>query len=281
MSYPVYGRVAVPEPPSALLSLHLHDGATPLKEVDHETPVAVLDQSDLTAQGIHTSRFIPGCKTDASALGSCTANTYIEETAAKLPEAEWLELCKRLIDSSYAEHPTGYTSTAGAGRAAIAFYEVCTHQTGNPAEEWPPTDCGSSGVYVAQESERLKATVSQKIASGADNIVSLMQDGGLMTGMPFFYSFEEPDAQGFVDGDGSPAALEAAIQSGVAGGHEIYAAAIEKLVLLPTGHVEPRQTVLRYRNHWTPGWGDHGCFRIHLSTLVALGGNCDHRQLVV
>lgn len=283
MGHPVYGRYQAPEAPSALLDLHFHDGSTPLKEVDHETPIAVLDQSDLIAQGIHCTHFIPRCKADPEALGSCTAETFIEAVARKLPEAKFLIFCRSLINHPASEAPEGYTGTQnahGLQRAAIAFYHRCTDRTGDPAQEWPPTDCGSSGPYIVSEAKHLGVISGQKIASGADNIVSLLQSDGILMGSPFFYSWEEPDAQGFIDGRGRASDLEAAIASGLAGGHETYIAAIEKLTVLPTGHVDPFNTILRHRNHWTSSWGDHGCFRSHLSTWVFLGGNCDLRQLV-
>ncbi len=279
---PMYGRLHSPEPPSALLSLHLHDGVSPLKEVDHETPLGVLDQSDLIAQGIHTSRFVPGCKQDAEALGSCTANTLIEAAAQALPEAKFIALCDRLVklkvSSNYGEGPTGYQDTAGAERGAIGFYAACTHQTGNPATEWPPTDCGSSGPAVYSEAQRLGVVVSEKIAAAGESLVSLMQGGPVLVGSPFFYSWEEPDAQAFVDGNGTSESLETAIRSGVAGGHEWLLTAIEKLTLTGTGKVEPFGTLLRFRNHWTKSWGEAGCGRIHLSTLIMLSGQCDFRQ---
>lgn len=280
MSYPVYGRVQVAEPPGNLAFLHLRDPAVTLKEVDHETPIAVLDQSDLIAQGIHCSRFIPGCKQDPDALGSCTANAAMAATAKALPEAEWLRLCETVIHSSYAEHPTGYGQPVKIERAAIGFYHRCTDQIGNPGEEWPPTDCGSSGPYIVSELKRLGAITGQKIASGADNIASLLQTGGIMQGTPFFFAWEEPAPDGFIDGKGRAADLEAAIASGLAGGHETYIAAIEKLTVLPTGRVDPFNTTLRVRNSWTKGWGDNGCFRVHLSTLSMLAGQCDFRQIV-
>lgn len=269
MSRPVYGRYQAAEPPSALGSLHLHSGA-PLKEVDHEPKVGVLDQSDLLAQGIHTSQFIAGCKEDADALGSCTAEAFVAQASNGLPEAHFLR-------SSGAAN---YNDVVAAQRWAIEFYHWCTDQTGDPSTEWPPTDCGSSGPYVYSEALRRRLCSSQKIAHGAENIVSLLQSGNVIQGTPFFYPWEEPDIQGFVDGDGSPQALERAIEGGVAGGHETCISAVEKLIVLPTGHVDPRNTILRVRNSWSPSWGDHGSFRIHLSTLVMLGGQCDFRQLV-
>ena len=278
MSHPCYGRYQVAEPPSTLLDLHLHDG-TALKVADHETPLEVLDQSDLLAQGIHCSRFIPGCREDPDALGSCTANATMAGLAAGLPKVEFLAVCKQLIHSSYAASPTGYADVVGVERAAIAFYHVCTDQTGNPAEEWPPTDCGSSGPYIVNELKRLGVIRGQKIASAGESLLSLMQMGGCLMGSPWFYKWEEPDQHGFIDGDGSASAIEASIESGVAGGHETRLAAIEKITLLPTGHVDPAKTVIRGRNSWTKGWGDNGCYRLHLSTLIAIGGQCDFRQL--
>lgn len=279
MSHPMYGRVHAPEPPSALLSLHLHDGST-LREVDHETPLAVLDQSDLPAQGIHTSHFIRGCKSDAQALGSCVPNTGVEAAATVMSEQEFVAFCRNLISESYVDSCRGFSDAKGAERAAIALYQKTTAQTGNTAEEWPPTDCGSSGVYLFNEMYRLGAISGQQIAHAGEDLISLMQDGLVLTGSPWFYAWEEPDAQGFIDGDGTPEALSTAIKSGVAGGHETSLVAIETLVLTGTGKVDPSRTILRSRNHWTPGWGDHGCFRTHLSTWVMLGGQCDFRRFV-
>jgi hypothetical protein len=279
MSYPVYGRYQVAEPPANLAALHFRDASVTLKTVDHETPIGVLDQSDLIAQGIHASRFIPGCKHDPEALGSCTAETWLEAIARKLPQALLLEMCKGLINHAASASPTGYEDVHGLQRAAIAFYYKCTHQTGEAGQEWPPTDCGSSGPYIVDESISLGVSKGQKIAHGADNIVSLLQTDGLLMGSPFFFSWEEPASDGFIDGKGRVADLEAAISSGLAGGHETYMSAIEKLTVLPTGHVDPFNTTLRHRNHWTKGWGDEGCFRSHLSTWTLLGNQVDLRQL--
>jgi hypothetical protein len=278
MSYPVYGRFQTAEPLSSLADLHQHDGVTKLTTADHETPLGVLDQSDLITQRIHTSRFIPGCKKDAEALGSCTANTAIEALAKKTGEAAFLALCKRLINHPASDPPKNYEDVIGAERAGIAFYHDCTDQTGTPSEEWPPTDCGSSGPYIVSELKRLGVISGQKIASAGESLLSLMQTDLVMMGSPWFYKWEEPDAQGFIDGNGSPSAIKESIASGVAGGHETSLTAVEKLVLLPTGHVDLAKTVIRGRNHWG-AWGDHGCYRVHLSTLMAIGGSCDFRAL--
>lgn len=275
---PLYGRYQTPERAGYLADLHVHDGTVYLKQVDHETPVAVLDQSDLLAQGIHCSRFIPGAG-DVDELGSCTAETALEALARILTIEHFLTVCEQLINHRASQGPIAYSSAAGIQRAAIAFYHQCTHQTGRTDEEWPPTDCGSSGPYIVEELLRLGVIGSQKIAHAGEDLISLMQSDGVLMGSPWFYSWEEPDQHGFIDGNGSATAFQEAVDSGLAGGHETYLAAVEKLVLLPTGHVDVAKTVIRGRNHWTRSWGDHGCYRVHLSTLVRAGGQCDFRQI--
>ncbi len=262
-----YGRFQVPEAPSALLRVHLHKD-TPLKTVDHEPKVDVLDQEDLFAQDIHVSQFIPGAK-DVDALGSCTANATTSALSNCLSETDFLALIKA----------SSYASTVAAEEWAIKFYHACTDQTGDPSTEWPPTDCGSSGPYVVQECQRMGLVAGDQIATGAQNLVSLMQINGVLAGIPFLAAWEDPNAAGFVDGDGSLATLESQIRQGVAGGHEIYLSAVEKLDLTETGVVLPHSTVIRFRNSWSASWGDHGSGRFHLSTLVALASHCDFRQL--
>ncbi|MGH9088254.1 MAG: hypothetical protein ACRDYZ_09105 [Acidimicrobiales bacterium] len=208
-------------------------------------------------------------------MHNCTANAT---TAAMsfLGQAiydEYAQALLRVPGATFDDAKTGE-------EAAIAFYHACTDQTGTTSTEWPPTDCGSSGPYIVEELLRMELISSQRIAHGSQDLLSLLQTGPVLMGSPFFSAWEEPSASGFVDGDGSAASLEAAIDSGVAGGHETLICAIEALTVSATGVVEPQATVLRVRNSWGASWGDHGDFRIHLSTLAALGSYCDFRQLV-
>ena len=265
---PAYGRYHVPESPSALLRLHLHTGAA-LKEVTHEPKVGVLDQEDLFAQGIYVSRLIKGAK-DVDALGSCTANATMSAVSNILPEDEFLTFATA----------SAYDDVVNVEEGAILFYSKCTQQTGTPQTEYPPTDCGSSGPYIVEELQHLGIVKTDTMAHGATNLVSLLQNDGVLMGSPWLNAWETP-VHGVIDGDGSPAALDAALRSGVAGGHETYLSAIEKLELTETGRVVPEETILRGRNSWSRSWGDNGSYYVHLSTLVAIAGYCDWRALVV
>jgi hypothetical protein len=262
----LFGRYAVAEPFRAE-AIHFHQGG-PLREVDHEPPVPVLDQEDLEAQGIDTSALIPGAQR-LDALGSCTAN------ASTVSIAERWKAAKGSL-------PPGISGDATNDEEwAIRFYHACTWQTGDPSQEWPPADCGSTGLYCCTEAERQKLATGYKTASGITNVASLLQAGTVIIGAPWFYKWMQPDSGGFVDGDGSLESLESAIESGVAGGHETCIAALEKLALTGTGAIDERNSHFRVRNSWSASFGDHGSYRIHLSTLAMLGSNADYKQFTV
>jgi hypothetical protein len=278
MSRPTqFGRFSAPEPTSALLRFHHHCGGE-LREVDHEPRIAVLDQEDLLAQGIRCSEFIPGAG-DPDALGSCTANTTIECLSNILTTDRFAEALSTL--GAQTTHADGvYENTVAAERAAIGFYHRCTDQTASSSTEWPPTDCGSSGPYLFQEARSLGLVASERIAHGAENMVSLLQSGSLLLGLPWLEAWMTPDTNGFIDGDGSLTTLEDQIRGGIAGGHEVTISACEKLKLTVLGTVDAHRTVLRLRNHWTASWGIAGSCYIHLSTLVAFGASIDVRQFI-
>lgn len=262
-----FGRHAIAEPfrPDRL---HLYHGE-PLRVVDHEPPVPVLDQEDLLAQGIHTSQLVAGAQ-DVDALGSC------------VPNAGTVSLGERRKAAGLAL-PDGLSTTdAAASEAwAIRLYHTVTDQTGDPSTEWPPTDCGSSGLYVCTELEQMGLCSGHQTASDIHSLVSLLQAGTVIVGGPWFYAWMAPDAQGFVDGDGSVEALESAIDSGVAGGHETCVAAVERLVVDRMGVIDADQSHVRVRNSWASAWGDHGSYRLHLSTYRLLWAHFDFRAFVV
>lgn len=264
---PAYGRFQVPEHPSSLARLHVHDG-TELLTVTHEPKLGVLDQEDLFAQGIYVSRLITGAK-DVDALGSCTANATVAAMSNVLPEDEFMTFATC----------SAYDDVVNAEEGAILFYHHCTDQTGEPQTEWPPTDCGSSGPYIVRQLETLNLISGDRIAHGPTALVSLLQTDGVLQGSPWFNLWEHPDATGFVDRDGSVEALNLAVSSGVAGGHETYLFGVECISQRDDGSVTPKLTILKARNSWSASWGTRGNYRIHLSTLAALAGYCDWRQV--
>ena len=262
-----FGRFQVSEAPSALKRWHFRTEPI-LQPMNWEPLNAVLDQEDLIAQGIDTSQLIPGAA-QVDALGSCTANATMSALSHVLSVDSYLEFTKAV----------SYDDTKTIEEAAITFYHECTDETGVPADEWPPNDCGSTGPYIVQELETQGLISGDLIASGPDNICSLLQKGGLLVGQPFLNAWMQPDANGFIDGDGSYATLQAQLAQGVAGGHETYLCGLEKVEFHPNGTVDPSKTIIRFRNSWGSSWGDHGNYRAHLSTYVALGTYCDFRQL--
>ncbi len=271
-----FGRYHVAEPLHHLTLVHRYAGGE-LKVVDHEPALAVLDQEDFAEQSIDTSALVAGAK-KVDALGNCVFNCGTV-AVSNLGAAKYLAYVKAL-GLPVPDPSVGFSDTKTGEEAAIVAYHEGTDQTGDPAQEWPPTDCGSSGVYLVQLLQRLGIVSSQRIAQSAQDIASLLQDDGVCEGTPFFNAWMTPDAQGFVDGSGSADDLQAAIDSGVAGGHETYVSSIEAIEISASGLVIPERTVLRVRNSWSKSWGDHGSFRIHLSTLAGILGYSDFRQLV-
>lgn len=262
-----FGQYRVAEP-LRFDRMHLHLGGE-LREVSWGIPIPVLDQEDLTKQGIDTATLIPGAQ-QADALGSCTANA----TTASLAER---------YAAAGKDLPAGLsTSDAKADEEfAIRFYHACTYQTGDPSQEWPPTDCGSTGLYCCQELERQSLIGSYNTATGGLNLLSLLQGGTVIMGSPWFNSWFNPDSQGFVDGDGSMGALQAANDSGVAGGHETCIREIAQLAQASNGTVDLQNTVLRVRNSWSADWNLGGDYLIHASTLDYLSQYVDYKQFVL
>jgi hypothetical protein len=264
-----FGRYQIVEPQENMLLIHRHDGVTPLNTVDWEPLNGVLDQEDLLKQGIDTSVLIPGApKVDA--LGSCTANATMSALSHVLDEAAYLAFATA----------SAYGDVVGIEKAAIEFYHGCTYQTAEEDQEWPPTDCGSTGPYIVEYLQTLKLISGQKIAQTIQDLCSLLQSGPVLEGTPFFNAWMTPDANGFVDGNGSIADVEGAMRSGVAGGHETCISGIVAIGLTETNLVIPSKTIFKVRNSWTESWGDDGSFLIHGSALEAILQYADFRQLV-
>ncbi len=273
-----FGQVSVAEP-LRFDMLEIHDGAK-LSEVDHAIPIPVLDQEDLHSQGIDVSKLVPGAQ-NVDALGSCTCNSGTAHIAER-----WVAAGKNLADLKLSSGSNGPIGLSGGNAMAdeefaIILYHLVTDQTGNPSEEWPPTDCGSNGLYVCQELISAGMASSYKSAANVTGALALLQTGTVMQGGPWFNSWMTPDANGFVDGDGSPEAVQAAIHSGVAGGHETLQHGIPQLAQKADGSVDLANTVIKVRNSWSTQFGLGGDYLLHASTLDSLARYYDYKAVVV
>jgi hypothetical protein len=272
-----FGQFAVAEPLRFDL-LAFHDD-TPLKEVEHDIPIPVLDQEDLHKQGIDVTKLVLGAA-DTDALGSCTCNTGTAHIAER-----WAAAGKDLSGLKLTGGTGAITMSATDSTAdeefAILLYHLVTDQTGVPSQEWPPTDCGSNGLYVCQELIGRGFAVSYKSASNVTADIALLQSGSVMQGGPWFNSWMTPDSNGFVDGDGSYEAMRAAVNSGVAGGHETLQHGIPQLALASNGSVDLANTVIKVRNSWSNQFGLNGDYLLHASTLNYLLKYYDFKAVVL
>jgi len=272
-----FGQFAVAEPLRFDL-LAFHDD-TPLKEVEHDIPIPVLDQEDLHKQGIDVTKLVPGAA-DTDALGSCTCNTGTAHIAER-----WAAAGKDLSGLKLTGGTGAITMSATGSTAdeefAILLYHLVTDQTGVPSQEWPPTDCGSNGLYVCQELIAQGFAASYKSASNVTADITLLQSGSVMQGGPWFNSWMTPDSNGFVDGDGSYEAMRAAVNSGVAGGHETLQHGIPQLALASNGSVDLAHTVIKVRNSWSTQFGLNGDYLLHASTLNYLLKYYDFKAVVL
>lgn len=274
-----YGRIQS-APPMQLHRLHVGADPSTLKEVQHQVAIPVLDQQDLSSQGISTSALVEGAA-DTDELGSCTCNAGTAHLATQLAAAGKDLSSVFMGDAAGTNVTLSATDPVQDEEFAILLYHAVTDQTGDPASEWPPVDSGSSGYFVCTELEKLKVALTYKSASTITDALSLLQTRTVMQGTPFFFSWEQPDSSGFVDGDGSFDALAAAIQSGVAGGHETLQTGIEQLALTKAGTLDLANTVIRVRNSWASAWGLGGDFLIHASTLDYLAQYVDYKAIEV
>jgi hypothetical protein len=272
-----FGQFAVAEPLRFDL-LAFHDD-TPLKEVEHDIPIPVLDQEDLHKQAIDVTKLVSGAA-DTDALGSCTCNTGTAHIAER-----WAAAGKDLSGLKLTGGTGAITMSATDSTAdeefAILLYHLVTDQTGVPSQEWPPTDCGSNGLYVCQELIAQGFAASYKSASNVTADISLLQSGSVMQGGPWFNSWMSPDSNGFVDGDGSYEAMRAAVNSGVAGGHETLQHGIPQLAQASNGSVDLANTVIKVRNSWSTQFGLNGDYLLHASTLNYLLKYYDFKAVVL
>jgi len=268
-----FGRIQSP-PPMQLHRLHVAAEPAALREVSHALALPTLDQEDFGAQGIDVTKLVPGAQ-PTDALGSCTCEAGTAHIAER-----WTAAGKDLDGLDLFGITLSATDSKADQEAAILLYHAVTDQTGDPSSEWPPTDCGSSGYYVCTELERLKLASTYKTGSGVLGALSLLQSGTVMQGFPWLNAWMSTDADGFIDGDGSYDAFMAALESGVAGGHETLEVGIPQLAV-SGAQVDLQNTVIECLNSWSTAFGINGRYRVHASTLNYLGSYADFKQAVI
>ncbi|MFG2276777.1 hypothetical protein ACGFNY_44340 [Streptomyces chartreusis] len=230
----------------------------PLHPVEWAPKVPVLDQQNLTAQGIRTGTLFEGVD-DVDALGSCTGNA----ATALISVLHGLEA----LDAAGLS-----VADAGAAEAwAIGLYSDATHRDQWHDDAWPATDCGSSGLGVAKALRHRGLVDQYGHATTAEEVAMFLQTGPVLMGLPWYSSFSEPGPYGFVDAD--PTWHTSPLE----GGHEVCLTALEQVDLNPDGTVAD-STVLRFVNSWSASWGELGSGRLTVGTYRTLRSQIDVTQ---
>jgi hypothetical protein len=218
-------------------------GAIPIEPQEWLSPVPVLDQGQ---------------------LGSCTGNAGTYALAALYGQDDLADVSLGVLGGEVWR----LGADAGADEQfAVELYHLATVDDGFPGT-YPPDDTGSSGLGVCRALRAAHLVNRYAWATTLRGFGSALQRGGVMVGTPWLNAWFEPGPDGFVDADPSW------LNSGVAGGHEVYVEALEAW----DDH-DPSKSVVRFRNSWGPAWGDHGSGRMRLSTYVALRQQIDVKQL--
>ena len=220
-----------------------------------EPRLPALDQRNLITQGVSTRAY--GLDTDVDALASCTGNAATALLSVLLTPDRARAAGLSLTDPAAAQH------------FALGLYADATARDQWNAFTWPDHDVGSSGLGVTQAMHDRGLIARYTHATTAAELCLLLQTGPVLMGMPWHTPFSTPDPAGFVDTD--PAWATSPIE----GGHEVCLTALEHVAHTATGGLDPDRTVLRFRNSWGPGWGDHGDGLLRLATYLALRPRID------
>lgn len=164
-----------------------------------------------------------------------------------------------------------FGSSAGDPNAdekfAVALYSDATAVDPYPGN-YPPTDTGSSGLAICQVLKSRGTISGYRWASTAVGFVTLLQTAPVMMGTPWYQAFFDPDKNGFIDSN------RYWRSSGIAGGHEIEALAVD----IDTSNL--LNSVITFANSWGTRWADNGYFRMRLRTYTQMSG-VDLKQFVV
>lgn len=132
---------------------------------------------------------------------------------------------------------------------------------------WPPEDTGTDGLSAAKILKRRGLIGSYLHATNLAQLITLLQDGPVLMGMPWYEAFFRPESDGRIDPRGWA-------DTDVAGGHEVEITGVE---LASNGILE--HAVFTCANSWGKGWGLGGFFRIGAYTVSLLKADIDLIQL--
>lgn len=132
---------------------------------------------------------------------------------------------------------------------ALKLYGMATSLDNYPGT-YPPTDTGSDGLSVAKACQNLGLISGYQHAFTLDAALTALQSYALITGVNWYSSFDEPDANGLV---------KIASNAYVRGGHEFEIIGCD---------VVKRQ--LEAVNSWGSGWGKDGHFFIGFDDFTRL-----------
>lgn len=177
--------------------------------------------------------------------------------------AEGALLTEPFVDMLGLRHTTIEEATAWA----FSFYSGATTRdqfVGN----FPPNDEGSSGLGICRHLKQLGLISGYRWGTTPRTFASMLQAGPVLIGMPWVDAFFEPDRSGFIDAEGWD-------RSALAGGHEVEVIGIK----IDEDNLD--DSILECVNSWSAAWGDHGRFRMRMSTYVALRDGCDLKQFII
>jgi len=236
---------------------HVHEGMRLGRHLQLDSrSLAFLPDPELLRQPIKPTEWIPPLEIlDQGNVGACVGNTATEHIAQLYGAAD---LSKVVLDG----HTLSGNPTNDEAFAQEAYHR-CTVLDGFPGT-WPPEDSGTSGLAACRALKAAKLVSGYVWATNRHAFAALLQRSSVMVGMPWYAAWFEPKGQGaFVD-DGDWQA------SGVAGGHEVLAEALEAW-----DEIDPAKCIVRFRNHWKSSWGDAGRFRMRLSTYEIIRSQVD------
>jgi hypothetical protein len=135
---------------------------------------------------------------------------------------------------------------------AVGLYELATRLDSIPGS-YPPEDTGSSGLAACKAAKQKGLISSYAHAFGIDHALGALQLGPVITGVPWYEGFDQPDATGMVS-----------IAGEIRGGHEFEVHAIRRV-----GEALA-DTILEAVNSWGTSWAVYGKFRFSALTWAEL-----------